>query len=261
MQLPSFSKTIPLAEQIHSLRQQIRSAPSAVPLRVFYFQLLCITGEWQKALEQLQLCAQLYPDSSAMAQAYRETIRCEVFRNEVFQGRRKPFLMGEPPRWLALLIDALETEVRGSATQAHDLRSRALGEAPGSTGHIDEHPFHWMADSDTRLGPVCELIANGRYYWLPFSNIRSIKFEKVADLRDLVWLPCEVELTTEVKLLGFMPSRYPCYSNEDDAVLLSRTTEWIEIGGDHVTGKGQRTWITDQSEYPMLQANRICLTL
>src|SRR5260370_875901 len=225
MPLPSFTSQLSLDEQLKALKDQIRQAPASVPLRVYYFQLLCVLGEWQKALEQLQLCAQLDPSCEPMARAYREAIRCEVLRAEVFAGKKKPFLMGEPAQWLACLIDALAHE--GAA--AEDLRARAREEAPATAGHMGEHRFEWLADSDTRLGPVCELLAHGSYYWLPFDAIAQIGFEPVQDLRDLIWLPCEVTLREGGALQGFMPARYPLAPGDDDAVRMSRRTQWSPL--------------------------------
>jgi len=260
MQLPNFNTQLALDEQIKALKDQIRQAPSAAPLRIYYFQLLCVLGDWKKALEQLQLCAQLAPDAVPMARAYREAIRCEALRAEVFEGRHKPFLVGEPPRWLACMIDALALAAEGSAEAAQALRAQALEEAPAVPGEIDGQPFEWLADSDTRLGPVCELFAQGNYYWLPLESVRTIGFEKVQDLRDLVWMPCEVTLAHGGTLPGFMPSRYPLCPQDDDATKLARRTQWSNIGADHVAGHGQRTWVTDADDFPMLQVRKLQLS-
>lgn len=269
MSLPHFNHQLPLSEQLKALKDQIRQAPASAPLRVYYFQLLCVLGDWQKALEQLQLCAQLDPANAPMARAYREAIRCEVLRTEVFAGHKRPFLMGEPAQWLACLIDALAHTGRGETQAAQDLRARALEEAPTTAGHIGEHPFTWLADSDTRLGPVCELLANGNYYWLPFDAIAQIGFESVQDLRDLIWLPCEVTLHHGGTLQGFMPTRYPLVPGDEDAILLSRRTQWSALDdthsdqtepSGHVVGRGQRTWVTDTEDFPMLQVRKLTLS-
>lgn len=248
-----------LSEQLQMVRDQIRQAPARAELRIYYFQLLAALGEWEKALEQLQLCAQLDPKAATMARAYRETIRCEVLRSEVFAGRKKPFLMGEPTQWLACLIDAMAHAGRGEIEMAQELRARALQAAPVTAGRIDEHDFEWLADSDTRLGPVCELISRGNYYWLPLNAIQQIGFDSVQDLRDLVWLPCEVTLRAGGTLHGFMPTRYPLRATDDDAIKMSRRTEWSDIGVDQVAGHGQRTWATDTDDYPMLQVRKVTL--
>jgi type VI secretion system protein ImpE len=212
----------------------------------------------------LHLSAHVVTGSLVLARAYREAIRCEVLRAEVFAGKKKPFLMGEPAQWLACLIDALAHE----GTAARDLRARALDEAPATAGHMGEHRFEWLADSDTRLGPVCELLTHGSYYWLPFDAIAQIGLEPVQDLRDLVWLPCEVTLRQGTALQGFMPVRYPLVPADDDATRLSRRTQWSPLdsgssdpadASGHVAGHGQRTWVTDTEDFPMLQARKLTL--
>lgn len=262
--MTGMAATSALHEQLQALRAQIRQQPGQAALRVHYFQLLCVLGEWSKALAQLQLCAQLDPKAVPMARAYREVIRCEVLRSEVFAGRRRPFLIGEPPPWLAWLLDALALQAQGQAEAAHALRAQALEQAPATPGQIGEQPFAWLADSDTRLGPVVELIAQGNYYWLPLHSLQHIDFEPVQDLRDLVWLPCAATLAHGGELQGFMPTRYPLAGHgdatDDDALKLARRTEWTALGADHQAGHGQRSWVADTDDFAMLQVRRIVLT-
>ena len=42
-----------------------------------------------------------------------------------------------------------------------------------------------------RLGPVCEAILNGKYYWIPFERLSRVDIEAPSDLRDLIWAPVE----------------------------------------------------------------------
>ena len=44
-----------------------------------------------------------------------------------------------------------------------------------------------------RLGPVCEAIINGRYYWVPFDRLSRIDLEAPVDLRDVVWMPAHFQ--------------------------------------------------------------------
>src|SRR5258707_7141952 len=63
----------------------------------------------------------------------------------------------------------------------------------------------------------------------PYTTLfRSIGFEPVQDLRDLIWLPCEVTLREGGALQGFMPARYPLAPGDDDAVRMSRRTQRSE---------------------------------
>ena len=89
------------------LTEQVRSRPQEARLRVFLFQLLAVLGQWERALNQLQVALELDAGMLPMVQTYREAIACEALRLEVFAGKRAPMLFGEPQAWVALLIEAL----------------------------------------------------------------------------------------------------------------------------------------------------------
>ena len=248
----------PLQIQLAELKDAIRAEPAKLELRVYYFQMLLVLGEWQKSLEQLQLCAQLDSKVTPMAKAYREAIRCEVFREEVFTSRKSPNILGEPAPWMGWLVDACKRQSQGESEAAAELRSQALAAATCAAGEINGEEFEWLADSDSRLGPVCELIINGSYYWVPFTSVRQINFEKPKDLRDFVWVACEITLINGGSMPGFIPTRYAAtHESSSDALRLARSTEWVDLGHEQVSGLGQRMWLTDSSEYALLDVRRL----
>ena len=61
-------------------------------------------------------------------QVYREALRCEVLRSQVFAGGKSPMVFGEPEPWLALLIESMLLSARGQAAQAQTLRTQAFDE-------------------------------------------------------------------------------------------------------------------------------------
>ncbi|MBK9574694.1 MAG: virulence protein SciE type [Rhodoferax sp.] len=244
-------------EQLCELESAVQAEPEAAKFRVFYFQLLCVLGQWAKAQEQLQACDELELAAIPMARGYRDAIRCETLRAEVFAGSRRPVTLGEQPAWMDGLINALPLAAQGDTDAAAARRAQAFELAPTDGGQINDEPFEWLADADSRLGPVCEFFTNGQYLWLPFSELSQLAFEKPQDLRDLVWRPCEATLASGGKLMGFVPTRYPLNGGDDDRLRLARRTEWLEIGGDHVAGSGQRTWVTDSGDYALLDVRRV----
>src|SRR5262249_16554888 len=155
------------------LQEDVRARPSDAKLRVFLFQLLCVVGQWDRALNQLKVASELDALALPMAQMYGEAVRCEVIRDDVFDGKKSPMGLGEPEQWLALLIESRLLAGRGEMSHSEELRKRAFEDAPTSSGNIDGRPFEWVADADSRLGPVMEAIINGRYYWVPFSRMRE----------------------------------------------------------------------------------------
>ena len=252
--------TADLAGELRRLQGEVRSHPEDAKLRVYLFQLLAVNGEWQRALNQLQVAAQLSVGAIPMAQTYREAIRCEVFRSEVFAGKRTPHVLGEPPPWIGLLVDSLQKLADGHVAAAETLREDAFDQAPTLGGTVDGKRFEWIADADPRLGPVCEAVVDGKYYWVPFERLARVKVEAPTDLRDLVWASAELELASGAKEIALLPARYPGTERTDkDALRLSRMTEWRELGPATYAGFGQRMWATDAGEFALLDTREIVL--
>ena len=82
-------------------------------------------------------------------------------------------------------------DIGGQFAAAARLREQAFAAAPATCGRVDGQSFQWIADADSRLGPMLEVIIADRYFWVPFCRIRRIALEKPTDLRDLVWLPAQ----------------------------------------------------------------------
>ena len=244
-----------------ALQEEIRRDAANAKLRIHLFQLLCVRGDWQRALAQLQICGQMDAKALAMAQTYREAIRIEGFRREVFAGRRAPQVMGKPPQWIGLLIDALRLDGTGDLAAAAKLRQQAMDLAEPNPCQVDDVACEWLADGDSRLGPVCEIIANGQYYWLPFESCGGISLDAPADLRDVVWAAGEVLLPAEGRVPVLIPARYPgtdeCVSASADQLKRGRLTEWTEPQPGQWHGIGQRMWVSDVGEHPILDTRRI----
>jgi len=248
------------AAALATLQEQVRARPEDARLRVFLFQLLCVLGQWERALNQLKVASSLDAGTLAMAQVYGEAVRCEAIRRDVFEGRKSPMVFGEPEQWLALLIESLLVGARGDAAQAEDLRQRAFEAAETSAGTINEQPFEWIADADSRLGPVLEAVINGRYYWVPFARLSGITIEAPQDLRDVVWMPAHLHFENGGESVALLPTRYPGSETAGDGlILLARKTTWEESGEDAHHGLGQRVLITDQGEVPLMDVRTVTI--
>jgi len=249
-----------LEDALSQLQEQVRDDPSSARLRVFLFQLLAVMGEWGRALNQLEVAGDLDPGTLAMVQAYREALHCEGLRAEIFSGRRSPLVFGEPEAWIALLMEALRLTAEGQYRKAGDLRAQAFEAAPTTSGTIDDQAFEWIADADTRLGPVLEAVVNGRYYWIPFHRIREIHVEKPEDLRDLVWMPAHFKWANSGETVGMIPTRYPgSETREDNLLRLAQKTEWDRQEGDAYLGAGQRMLATDAGDHPLMDVRLVLL--
>ena len=241
-----------LAGALAALQEQVRSEPSNARHRIFLFQLLCVMGQWGRALTQLNVAGELDATALAMVQTYREAIQCEALRAEIFAGKRAPLIFGEPQDWLGPLVEALRIEASNPA-QAAALREQALDAAPMSSGSIDGEAFAWLMDADRRLGPVLEAVVNGRYFWIPFSRIAKIEIDAPSDLRDTVWTAATFTWANGAQAVGLIPTRYDgSIAHADDALKLARRTEW-----EGERGLGQRMFASDTADYALMDVRSI----
>lgn len=255
-------RTGDLGAALEALQAEVRKDPSEAKHRIFLFQLLCATGDWNRALTQLRLCAQLDPAAMAMAQTYREAIGCEFVRARVFAAETAPLVFGQPQQWIALLVEALGADARGDAGAAASLRAQAFEAAAATAGAVNGRRFAWIADADMRLGPVLEMVMNGRYYWAPFNTIRRIAVEEPTDLRDRVWTPAMVTWANGGEVAALIPTRYPGIgAGTPDALRLARATDWTEVAPGSFTGAGQRVLATDIDDFALMDIRQLVLEM
>jgi type VI secretion system protein ImpE len=249
-----------LADALAELQSEVKKRPGDARLRIFLFQLLAVMGQLDRALTQLEVAGELDPGALSMTQTYRDVLRCERTRRDVFAGRTQPLVLGEPAEWTALLILAIKAHAERRFDDARSLRRRAFDDAPATPGAIDGRAFEWIADADPRLGPMLEAIVNGRYYWIPFARLTAIEIEKPLDLRDIAWMPVTLTFANGGQSVGFVPTRYPdSEASADPQVVMARSTEWLQAFEDVHVGLGQRLLATDQEDVPFMDARLVRL--
>jgi type VI secretion system protein ImpE len=241
-----------------ALQSMVRANASDPKLRIFLFQLLCILGDWKRAIAQLKLCAELDGLAIPMAQTYREAIICEVYREKVFAGEKDPLIFGEPQEWVALMIEANRALANGNAQKASGLREKAFAQVPDAGGTLNGERFDWIADADMRLGPLLEIIVNGRYFWMPFSAIGTLTVDEPEDLRDSVWTAANLKLQNGGEFVALIPTRYVgTTTSGDHAAMMARSTTWADIGSDTHVGTGQRLLTTGDSDTAIMDLRKL----
>lgn len=249
-----------LDDALARVEAQIKAAPADADLRAAFVQLLCLTGNWTRAQTQLKSWAALKPQAQPTVTLLEQAIRGELQRAAVFAGQDRPRLPGDAYGWAETLFAALRAELQGERAQADDLRNAALEAAalnPGSALVQDSEqaqPFAWLIDGDSRLGPVCELLVNGNYFWVPFSVIAEMRFQAPASVTDLVWRHTLVRLVDGSEQVCQVPVRYPFAPDAQDDLRLARLTEWqpLDEAQQHYIGHGQKVWLNDSAEFSLL---------
>lgn len=223
-----------------ALVEIVRARPADQPARMFLFQLLALAGEWEKARTQLNMLAQLSPEAQMLAVAYGQAIDAELFRAEVFAGRRAAPMLARDSAWAQDLADAIGHFAAGRIDEGEAARARAFDAAPETPGELDGVAFDWIADADGRFGPAFEVIVAGQWGIVPFDAIESIRSEGPRDLRDIIWYPVQLGWKNGQSVAAMMPARYPgSETATDPAIRLGRTTDWVNAPSGQA-GLGQR---------------------
>ncbi len=231
-----------------ALVEIVRAQPSDEQARMFLFQLLAVTGEWNKARTQLQSLAQLSAQAQMLAVAYGQLLDAETVRQSVFAGDVRIDVLANSDGWASGLADAILCFAKADTDAGSAARDAAFDAAPDCTGTFNDLPFEWIADADSRFGPSFEIVIAGRYGLMPFDAVEQIKCAGPRDLRDLVWLPVELGMKSGQSIAAFLPVRYPgSEASSDSNIQLARATTWSAAPwGDQ--GAGQRLWTLSSDE-------------
>lgn len=240
------------------LFEEIKKSPQDTNLRVFLFQLSCVSTDWRKAKSQLDFLREFNSKQfEPLCLTYQQLLDGEEKRKLILAGDAELKCSGPQPFWFEHFKLALPLFSEQDFAQAAEHVFSALDTAPAIKGKIDGQQFEMLMDGDSRFGLSLEIMLRGSYYWLPFHSIENITFEPVEDLRDLVWRAVTIRLKTRAEFIAFVPMRYPIDANTKDTEKLCRQTSWVEqIEGVYI-GQGQRMLLTENAEYLLSEINVI----
>ncbi len=207
-----------------ALAAHLRDRPTDVAQRIFLFELLCFSGQYDRAEKQLAVLSQGGKEAELGAVLYYSVLHAEKTRHDVFRKEEYP---GVPA-------------------------------APSPSGKINGKPFQSIRDADPTIGTRLEVYAAGAYLWIPFQHIASLHMEPPRRLRDTLWAPAFV--LTGPSFQGtdigevLIPAVYPfSWKSEDQAIWLGRATEWAGDDKGQEFPVGQKMFIVDNEEVPLLE--------
>jgi type VI secretion system protein ImpE len=222
-----------LDEAIKALGDGLRENPTDVQRRTFLFELLCFSGDYQRAEKQLDVLAQNDRDSAAGTMLYRGALHAERLRQQMFGPG------GLPP----------ETKTPRDVS-----------------GTLNGKVFSTLVDADPRIGARLELYAAGQYTWMPLEHISSLSMQPPRRLRDMLWTPVIVKPAEHMRELELgellMPVLTPgAFRHGDPEVKLGRLTEVEQLeGSDDLVPVGQKIFLVDGEEVPILEIRELIVS-
>lgn len=239
---------------IQAVTQEVKAHPTETPRRTFLFELLCFSGDLERANRQLDVIAHQDSQAEPAVQVYRNILHAEAARRRLDAGPVQPEFLLDPPPYARLHIEA--SARRGA--QAKALLDESESMWPALRGRIDEQPFEEFRDCDDLIAPFLELIILRDYVWLPFDQIREIELAAPERPRDLLWAPARVSLITGAQHRGYVPVLYcDSHRHADNQVKLGRMTDWLTDDAGAVRGVGQRMFLAGDEAHPILATRHI----
>jgi type VI secretion system protein ImpE len=220
-----------VCEAEKALSSYLRDHPADLSQRTFLFELLCFSGQYDRAEKQLGVLAKGKNETELAAVLYYSALHAERTRHELFRKQEFP-------------------------------KTPAASSPPGT---LNGKPFQSIRDADPDIGPRLEVYAAGAYLWIPFEHIASVEMEAPRRLRDTLWAPALVRTGPSFKgtELGevLIPVVYPfSWKNPDQPVWLGRSTEWVADDEGHEFPAGQKIFDVDGEEIPLLELRSLELS-
>jgi type VI secretion system protein ImpE len=248
-----------LSAAITQVTEEVKARPADLHGRTFLFELLCFSGDLDRADKHLDVIGQESADSEIAVQRYRDVLQAERARRRLFSEGLRPRLIPETPSYTELHFQALNCIREGELSEARSLLEEAEANRPGLPGQLNgNQPFEDFKDCDDLIGPFLEAIIEAEYNWIPWEAVTSLSIEPPKHSRDLIWIPARIELRTGTAGEAFLPVLYAnSYLHSDERVKLGRATEWRSDVQEVTVGLGQRLFAVGDHDFPMLEVREI----
>jgi len=219
-----------LDSAIEALGGELRNAPTDGHRRTFLFELLSFAGQYDRAEKQLDVLARGGTDAELAVLPYRAALQAERVREHMFATGDFP--TGVVPAPVA--------------------------------GTLNGRPFLSIADADPRVGARLEVMAGGRYMWIPFAYVESVRLEPPRMLRDIRWAPAHVTTSATMREMELgevlLPALSPSAWRLDDPELrLGRAADWEELADGSFAPTGQKLLRVDDELVPLLEVRELVI--
>jgi len=217
-----------LEDAIAQLGAELRENPTDAQRRSFLFELLALAGQYDRAAKQLDVLASASPMAEAGASVYRAALQAERVREHMFDTGDYPASAAPAP----------------------------------VAGTCNGTPFSSIEDADPRIGARLEVIAGGRYLWIPFAHLASVVIEAPTRLRDVHWLSGRIATGPSVKDMELgqvlLPALSPSVWKHTDVELrLGRATDWEELPDGDFAPVGQKMLRIDDQHVPLADVREL----
>ena len=244
-----------LQEAIAVSTRDVQGNPGKPDPRDMLSQLLCFTGEYERADKHLETLGAQFPDRAPLVNLIRQLIRAAKARQQFYDDGRLPEFTAPLPEYLERYLEAAVCFRTGETAEGQRLLTEGEAARPRLAGRCNGQPFQDVRDADDLTAAFLEIFTTtGKYYWIPLENVRRMLLHPVESPLDVLWRRCQIQATACEEGIVYVPQIYPgSFRAEDEALRLGRCTDWVGPDEGPVRGIGHRILWIDETARPFVE--------
>ncbi len=251
-----------LAEALAAQIEVVRSKPSDQPARLFLFELLSFSGDWDRAAKHIDALTLDNPDLQLAAANFRNCLASEKLRSKILEGGIPDFFMDPTPGTKSRL-EALAAFAKGDKAEFATKLNQSNDAIPNLNGTLNGKAFDFLRDADDLFAGVLEVFAKGNYYWVPLDQVASLAMNPPKSPRDLLWVGANMTLVDGSTGPVYLPGLYlgsPGHGLE--TVKIGRERDWMPIDPQTpnlMRGFGPRVYLAGDDEVNLAEFRELII--
>jgi type VI secretion system protein ImpE len=261
MNTQEFYEAGQLDDAVSAAVAEVKQHPADAGKRALLAELLCFTGDLERADKQLDAVGKTDPEAMIVVSMFRHLLRAETARREFYEKGRLPEFLDKPSEELQLRLEASIKVREEDPGGAAELLARAEEIRPAVACVCDGLAAEDFRDLDDLTGSFFEVLtSNGKYYWIPIIRVETIEFRVPQRPRELLWRPARMVVRGGPDGEVFLPTLYAgSHAASDDRARLGRLTDWTSEQDAPVRGIGQRMYLCGDQDRGILELEQISI--
>jgi len=245
-------KTGRLSDALERVAEEVKAKPGDLAARTFYFELLSLNGDLDRAAKQLDVLA---GSTGEMGVLYMGAIQAERERRSFFHGGPRPRVLSEPS-YASLYLEAIECYAAGQFAAALERLQEAPSQGP-LHAFLNGDEVHELSDSYDLIGPFLEIVIDNHYAWVPWDSVQSLTIPEPRYLRNTVWTPASLSLHSGDQGQVLVFSLYVDSYLHDEDIKLGHRTIWEQDSAGFTVAYGQRVIAAEERDWPILEIRSV----